>query len=57
MAAVRVGNELSEWKSIKRGVRKGCVLSLDLFLLYSVMILRDIKGIGGITVVGRNINI
>ena len=56
MTALRVDNELSEWKSVKRGVWQGCVLSPDLFSLYSEMILRDIEGIGGITVRGRNIN-
>ena len=56
MTAVRVDNELSERKSIKRGVRQGCVLSPGLFSLYSEMVLRDIEGIGGITVEGRNIN-
>ena len=55
MAAARVDNELSEWKSIQRGVRQGCVLLPDLFSMYNKMILRDIEGIGGITVGGRNI--
>ncbi|KAK3772422.1 hypothetical protein RRG08_031443 [Elysia crispata] len=34
-AAVRVGGELSEYTNIKRGVRQGCVMSPDLFNLYS----------------------
>jgi len=55
-AAVRVDNELSEWMNIKRGVRQGCVLSPDLFSLYSEMILRKIEDIPGILVNGHNIN-
>ena len=34
-AAIRVDNEYSEYKSIRRGVRQGCVLSPDLFNIYS----------------------
>ena len=48
MVAIRVDNELSEWKSIKRDVRLGRVLSPDSFSLCSEMILRDIEGIGRI---------
>ena len=43
-------------ESIKRGVRRGCVLSPHLFSLYNEMIWRDMEVIGGITVGGRNIN-
>ena len=35
MAAIRVENKLGEWVPIQRGVRQGCVLSPDLFGLYS----------------------
>ena len=39
-AAVRIGGELGEWKSIRRrGVRQGCVMSPGLFNLYSEKIL------------------
>ena len=34
-AAIRIENEVSEFIKIKRGVRQGCVLSPDLFSLYS----------------------
>ena len=55
-AAVRVDDELSEWIEIKRGVRQGCVLSPDLFSLYSEIILRQIEDLQGVIVNGRNLN-
>ncbi|GFS25009.1 retrovirus-related Pol polyprotein LINE-1 [Elysia marginata] len=41
-ATVRVGGEHSEETPITRGVRQGCILSPDLFNLYSEMILREL---------------
>ena len=35
IAAVRIDGELSEYTLIKRGVRQGCVMSPDLFNIYS----------------------
>ena len=55
IAAVRVGNELSEWQEIQRGVRQGCVLSPDLFNIYSEMIMRELEDLEGVRVGGRNI--
>ena len=54
-AAVRVGEELTEWQEIRRGVRQGCVLSPDLFNIYSEMIMRKLEDLEGISVGGRNI--
>ena len=54
-AAMRVG-EISAFQKIKRGVRQGCVLSPDLFSLYSEIIMRNIEGQPGIRVGGHNIN-
>ena len=48
--------DVSKYVEIKRGVRQGCVLSPDLFLLYSEIIMREIKDIDGIKVNGENIN-
>ena len=55
-AAVRVDSELSEWTKIERGVRQGCVLSPDLFSLYSEIILREVEDLHGVLVNGVNIN-
>ena len=38
-ACIRRDGEYSEYIKIRRGVRQGCVMSLDLFNYYSEMIL------------------
>ena len=44
-AAMRIGNDLSAFHlDIKRGVRQGCVLSPDLFSIYSEIIMRALEG-------------
>ena len=55
-ASVRLESGLTEWTDIKRGVRQGCVISPDIFNLYSEAILRQIEGMPGIRVGGININ-
>ena len=47
-AAVIVEGELSDWVEIQRGVRQGCVLSPDLFNLYSEGALIEIRDVEGI---------
>ena len=56
IAAVRIGGELSEYTLIKRGVRQGCVMSPDLFNIYSEMILRNLENYPGVKINGENIN-
>ena len=55
-AAVRIGGELSEYTLIKRGVRQGCVMSPDLFNIYSEMIFRNLENYPGVKINGENIN-
>ena len=55
-AGVRVSGEVSELQHIKRGVRQGCVLSPDLFNIYSEGIMREIRDLEGIKVGGQNLN-
>ena len=55
-AGVRVENDESTRQEIKRGVRQGCVLSPDLFNLYSEVIMRDLTELEGIKFGGRNLN-
>ena len=53
---VKIDDEESKWQCIERGVRQGCVMSPDLFSLYSEMIMREIKVLEGIRLNGYNIN-
>ena len=53
---MRVGDELTELMEIKRGVRQGCVLSPDLFILYGEVIMREIDMMDGFSLGGRNLN-
>ncbi|GFO47127.1 retrovirus-related pol polyprotein line-1 [Plakobranchus ocellatus] len=55
-ASVRIEGEHSDLKLIKRGVRQGCVMSPDLFNLYSEIILRNLDGISGLKINGKNLN-
>ena len=44
-AAIKLTEDLSDWIDIKRGVRQGCVISLDLFNLYGEFALRKLEEI------------
>ena len=47
--------EYSEYIKIRRGVRQGCVMSLDLFNYYSEMILQELEVEKGLKIGGQNI--
>ena len=55
-AAVRIDGETSPFQHIKRGVRQGCVLSPDLFSIYTEIIMRKLEDMPGIKVNDREIN-
>ena len=55
-SAVRVADEESSKQEIRRGVRQGCVLTTELFNLYSEIIVRDLIDLKEIKFGGRNIN-
>ena len=55
-AALRVGGELSGWVQIEKDVRQGCVMSPDLYNIYSEAIMDSIRGKEVISVGGVNIN-
>ena len=55
-AAVRIDGDYSDFKQIKRGVRQGCVMSPDLFNIYSETILRKLGDSPGIKINGEIIN-
>ena len=55
-AVIGVENELSKCVPIERGVRQGCVMSLDMFNLYSEFIFRGIDELPEIIVGGKSIN-
>ena len=55
-AAMKVNNDISEYINSERGVRQGCVLSPELFNIYSEMILRNLEDIEGVKVGGYNCN-
>ena len=55
-ANIRLKDQLSNFVEIARGVRQGCVMSPDLFSLYSEVILRSIDTLEGVKIGGVNIN-
>ena len=55
-AAMRVNNTIGRFQKIEMGVRQGCVMSPDLFSLYTEYIMRNIEDMPGIKVGGCNIN-
>ena len=56
-SAVRTSRGDTEWFSIGRGVRQGCILSPQLFNIYAEGIMREaLDGFSGISFGGQKIN-
>ena len=55
-AAVRCGDDISEWWDIKQGVRQGCVASPHLFALYTEMIMRELDDMDDFRIGGTVVN-
>ena len=55
-ACIRIDNNMSDFTTIERGVRQGCVFSPDFFKLYGEIILRSIHDLPGFIVGGYNLN-
>ena len=55
-AVVRTKTGASTVFKIKKGVRQGCVLSPNLYNLYTEKIFREIEGMPGVVIGGVNIN-
>ena len=58
-AIVRTGHETKDWFQVGKGLRRGCILSPNLFNLYAEYIMgnaRLAESEAGIETTGRNIN-
>ena len=55
-AAVRIDGETSDFISIKKGVRQGCVWSPDFWNLYAENIFRAVEEMPGLGIGGHNVN-
>ena len=55
-ASVRTENGMTSEFKIKKGVRQGCVLSPNLFNLYTEKIFREVEDMKGVNIGGVNIN-
>ena len=55
-AAVKSENGMTSEFKIKKGVRQGCVLSPNLFNLYTEKIFREVEDMKGVNIGGVNIN-
>jgi len=55
-AAVRAAGIVSEYVKVERGVRQGCVISPELFNVYSERVMQELQEGKGCVVGGHNIN-
>ena len=56
VTVVRLGDGVSDFSPIKRGVRQGCGLSPELFNLFSEFIFRKTDDLSGCAIGGVSIN-
>lgn len=54
--ATRINNHLGLFQGIKKGVRQGCLLSTEMFSLYSKHIMRSIENMSDIVASNYNIH-
>lgn len=55
-AIIKTDNQLLTFQHIKQCVRQGCVISFDLFDLYSERIMGSLQDMPGILVSGNRVN-
>ena len=55
-ASLRTESEMTFEFKVKKEVRQGCVLSPNLFNMYTEKIFREIEGMKGVNIGGVNIN-
>ena len=55
-ASIRTESEMTSESKIRNGVRQGCVLSPNLFNLYTEKIFREVEDMKGVNIGGVNIN-
>ena len=53
---MKVENERSDWVDIERGEKQGCVLSPDLFSMYTQIVMEELAEVEGVSIGGRNVN-
>ena len=55
-AAVKCGDDISEWLDIKQDVRQVCIASPHLFALYTEMIMKELDDMDGFRIDGTVVN-
>lgn len=55
-SAIRMENKVSGYVDIKKGVRQGCIMSPDLFNIYTEQIFRQTENVGGTKIGGKRYN-
>ena len=56
IAVVKVDDNRGGWVNIEKGVRQRCVLSPDLFSLYTQLMMNELAELDGIKIGGQSVN-